>query len=155
MSDFKVGRMLLYPQQWKKYVSPIGHPLSWNPVKFKQGNASDVPNTFGGVYSFVVRPEIAEHPQCAYIMYIGKANNFRKRYYKYQSYDRGEVWEADQPHVAEMIHKWSEYLWFYYAKISDVSMIRTTEISLIQAFIPPVNREIGGKLGMAVNTIFG
>jgi len=155
MSDFKVNRMLLYPLQWKNYVSPITQTLNWIPVKFKQGNATDVPNDFGGVYSFVVRPDIAQHPQCAYLMYVGKAIIFRKRYYRYQKYDRDAIWESGQPHVAEMIHKWSEYLWFYYAKVDDKNMIKKTETSLIHAFIPPANREIGGKLGIAVNNILG
>jgi hypothetical protein len=154
MSDFKIDRMLLYPKQWKNYTSPIGHTLSWEPVKFQLGNALDVPDHLGGVYSFVVRPEIADHPQCAYIMYIGKAVKFRSRYYAYQAYFRGKIWEAKQPHVAEMIQKWSDYLWFYYAEVSDVSLIETTETCLIHTFTPPANRDIGGKLGIAMNNLF-
>lgn len=155
MADFRVDRMLLYPKQWKNFKSPIKHPLEWKRVKFGLGNAMDVPVEYGGVYTFVVRPQVAEHPQCAYVMYVGKAVKFRNRYYTYQGYYRKNFWDSPQPHVAEMIQKWSEYLWFYYAEVKDKSLIKATESNLIQTLTPPSNRDIEGKLGIAIRNLFG
>jgi hypothetical protein len=154
LSDFKVDRMILYPNQWQRFVSPLSHKLDWKPLKFEKSNSMAVPDDFGGIYSFVVRPEIADHSQCAYLMYIGKTNKFRTRYYKYQSYLDKNAWDTDRPRIAEMIHKWTDYLWFYYAKVSDPKLIKVTETPLIQAFLPPYNTEIPGQIGTAVKAVF-
>lgn len=71
LGDYRLTRLVLSPEHWKKFSSPS--KLIWGGTKFKPSNAKNVPDGKSGVYSFVVQPNIAEHPACAYLMYVGKA----------------------------------------------------------------------------------
>ncbi len=155
LADFHVKRMILYPSQWNKFKSPLSKKLTWTYVPFGKESYQDVPADYGGVYSFVVRPNIAEHPLCSYLLYVGKANSFRKRYYRYLNNFSKEAIETDHPHVTVMLQKWSSHLWFCYARIDETSLIDKTESSLIQAYLPPTNKDIPGKIGKAVRMLFG
>lgn len=65
LADYRVWRMVLAPKQWQSYSPTVS--LSWRGVEFERGNASKIPDNAKGVYSFVVKPEIANHPICAYL----------------------------------------------------------------------------------------
>jgi hypothetical protein len=143
IKDYKVDRFILYPKHWGEYSNTIS--LSWNKVKFTDANADVVPNDKTGVYSFVVDPFIAQHPACGYLLYIGKVKdqNLRTRYRQYLRAE--QTWKA-RPHIASMIQKWSGYLYFYYAEVSDTSLINQLEEDLITAFLPPENRSWPAKI---------
>jgi hypothetical protein len=155
LSDFHVKRMLLYPAQWAAFKSPLPTALQWKCIRFGKSTQNSVPNDRGGVYSFVVVPEIANHPRCSYLLYVGKADNFRTRYAKYLNNFAKDAIETDHPHVTVMLQKWSANLWFCYATIADKTLIRKTESKLIEAYLPPTNKHITGKIGKAVRMEFG
>jgi hypothetical protein len=144
---FTVENMILSPKHWATCALPL--TLAWDAMKFTPTNVNAVPDDFGGVYTFVVEPGIADHPRCSYLLYVGKAESqsFRQRYKQYLSY-RGAS-KPRWPHVTNMLKKWDGYLWFCYARIDKKKLIRKVERTLQDAYIPPVNKQFWGKVGPA------
>jgi hypothetical protein len=155
LADFHVKRMLLYPVQWKNYVSPLKNQLSWTPLPFGEASRPRIPNDRGGVYSFVVCPRIEQHPFCSYLLYVGKADNFRNRYNDYLRDFKQEAIRTEQPHLTVMLQKWEEYLLFCFAPIEETDLIEETEDRLIQAYLPPTNKRIKGDIGIEVRMLLG
>jgi hypothetical protein len=149
--SYRVDRFILYPLHWNNYPNMI--PLTWNKVKFTESNASYIPDDQAGVYSFVADAGIAQHPAGSYLLYIGKAEkqNLRKRYYQYLQ--ARNAWKQ-RPHIAQMIDKWSDYLWFYYAEVTDTTKISQLEEDLITAFLPPQNREWPATITHVMRMVF-
>lgn len=155
LADFQINRMVLYPTQWAQFKLPSSISLNWTCVRFGRDSYSIIPDSYGGVYTFIVKPEIANHPFCSYLLYVGKANKFRQRYNKYlNNYDKNAI-ETDHPHVTAMLQKWDKYLWFCYARIDQQNLIKRVEDKLIQAYLPPTNKMIPGKIGIAIRMLFG
>lgn len=71
--------------------------------------------------------------------------DFRVRYREYLK-DLREGIKSRRPHVAGMLTKWNGFLWFYFAEINDDSAIEPTEDALLEAYLPPTNVEMPGKL---------
>ena len=143
LERFHLKRMILSPSQWKGY-QPLGK-LNWLPVKFDPKNINQIPDDQSGVYSFVVKPGIANHDNLAYLVYVGKAERqtFRARYQQYLAeFRKGD--ESRWLHVAEMLNRWHEFLWFYYAEVPKNSTITPLEKNLISAFLPPCNHSFHG-----------
>lgn len=149
--SYRVDRFILYPVHWRNYTNTI--PLNWNKVRFTASNATSIPNDKTGVYSFVVEAEIAQHPACSYLLYVGKVKdqNLRNRYRQYLQAER--AWKT-RPHIAHMIRKWSDNLWFYYAEVSDTKVINQLEEDLITAFLPPENRSWPAKITHIMRMVF-
>lgn len=153
LEKFRVMRMVLSPDQWAAFTIPI--KLDWTLLHFRGENLKNVPNTFGGVYSFVVQPNIANHPACSYLLYVGKAKRrtFRARYQDYlQDLKLGA--KSRRRHVATMLKRWDGYLWFCYARVDDESLIDQIEVSLLTAYLPPNNKDFPGEIGGSVKELF-
>lgn len=135
--SFMVERMILNPNQWKAYPNRV--PLTWHKIKFNSAGATNIPNTSFGIYSFIVIPEIANHPNCSYLLYVGMTNkqNFRQRY---RQYLRNQNSPGKRPHINAMLNKWREHLWFCYAPIQQANIIRSIEDDLLAAYLPPFNK---------------
>lgn len=153
LADYRVLRMVLAPKQWQSCSLPI--TLSWRGVKFEKGNASNVPKHAKGVYSFVVKPEIANHPSCAYLLYVGKAQDqaLRDRFTQYFD-EKAKGDKSRRPHVTEMLLKWDGFLWFYYTEISSAAKIMEVEDCLLAAYLPPSNRHFPSSVRHAVKKLF-
>jgi hypothetical protein len=151
IKDYHVPRFILCPIQWSAY--PCQVQLTWQKIKFTASNVNLVPDNKVGVYSFVVNAEVAQHPACSYLLYIGKVRdqNFRKRYKQYLG--TLASWKS-RPHIADMIEKWADHLWFYYAEVANTSLIDQLEEDLISAFLPPVNRQWPAKITHVMRMIF-
>jgi len=153
LADYKVHKLVLFPKAWKECKVPT--KLHWKKIRFDSKNAPNVPADERGVYSFVVEPNVANHPACSYLMYVGKTErNFRKRYQEYLR-DFSLASGSRRLHVAGMLNKWQGYLWFCYAPIKDSALITSTEDALLAGFIPPTNVELPGKLRDAIAWSFG
>ncbi len=147
---YRVDRFILCPIHWNNYPNQV--QLTWNKFKFTQQNAKKIPNNQSGVYSFVADAEIANHPACSYLLYVGMTKqNFRQRYRSYLK-------ESNKPkpriHILKMIDNWSEHLWFYYAQISQTDLISSIEDDLITAFTPPYNREYPATIRSQISLVF-
>lgn len=153
LKDFRLWRMVLSPPRWQSCNLPVR--LTWRAVRFERANMNRVPNNAKGVYTFVVKPGIADHPSCAYLMYVGKAERqvLRSRFSQYfDEKDKGET--SRRPHVTEMLLKWEGFLWFYYAEISDTTKIKPVEDELLAAYLPPSNRTFPSRVRRAVAKVF-
>ena len=129
---------ILDPHQWGALALPM--PLTWNIVPFNVNCTQNIPNNTVGVYSFVVQPDIANHPNCSYLMYIGQTKNqsFRRRYQQYLQYQRTK---KGRHLVVYMLNTWPDHLWFCYATIQQTQYIDEIEDRLLSAYLPPVNSE--------------
>lgn len=149
---YNVKRFVLHPGQWAQFV-PLPS-LSWTRVKFESANRRTVPDNATGVYSFVVEPEIAQHPSVKYLLYIGKAakQSLRARYDQY-------FLEVTKPkrreHIAQMLEKWPSNLWFYFAEVKAPANVQDVEEALLSSFIPPHNRTFPADIRTSVKRIFG
>lgn len=139
LKDYKMERMILSPNRWAAFVCPV--ELAWQLIPFAANRVNDVPNNAKGVYSFVVRPGIANHPDCSYLLYVGKVQDqaFRPRYRQYL-HEKQKGQDARRVHVSRMLQKWDGYLWFCYAPIEDEALIGQVEDALIAAYLPSHNR---------------
>ena len=140
LKDYKLPRMILSPRHWADYTCQVN--LNWQPIPFSADRVADVPNDARGVYTFVVQPGIANHPQCSYLLYVGKVERqvFRDRYRQYLR-EKQMMQEARRPHISRMLQKWDGYLWFFYAEIADEAQITEVEDALLAAYLPSHNRD--------------
>ena len=143
--------LTLSPRHWKAYTNLAA--LDWEYVLFTASHKSKVPDEYGGVYTFVVQPGIANHPICSYLFYVGKAErqSFRERYSQYLHYKRNL--RTKWYHITRMLNYWDGHLWFCYARIDDVTLITPVEQSLQDAYVPPFNKEFRGEVGPAVRAL--
>lgn len=142
-----VAKMVLSPTRWQSYT--ITSPqLTWQTVKFEKSQKAKVPADKKGVYSFIIKPGIANHPECSYLLYVGKSQkqNMRTRFLQYFS-------EAKKPtgrqYIKDMIDLWPQNLWFCYAEVNDPAMISKIEDGLIHAYLPPLNEDFRGVIKKA------
>lgn len=151
IKDYRVLRFILYPPHWTAY--PNKPTLSWKRERFNKASINLIPDDKHGVYSFVAESQVANHPAASYLLYVGKAKDtsFRGRYRKYL---RATTDWKDRPHIAEMVGKWTDHLWFYYAEVDDVTLIDDLEAELIIAFMPPQNRAFPAKITHIVRMVF-
>lgn len=147
LKEYNVGRVILSPNQWKQYKQIVD--LSWKCVRFDKKNSKCVPNKQSGVYTFVIKPDIANHPACSYLMYVGKTEkqSLRKRFLQYF---REKTSKKGRPKIKAMLTLWSDYIWFCYAPINDKNEISSVEKELINAYLPPMNEEFSGEIKQAI-----
>jgi hypothetical protein len=145
---YHVKRVILSPTRWKRYNNKT--PLNWSVVKYEKHQKQKVPNDKGGVYTFVVTPNVGNHPYCSFIMYVGKTEKqtLQQRFMQYFQEEKRP--KGGRPHVKSMLKKWQGYVWFCFAPIDDEGRIESVENDLISAFVPPVNRVYKGLLKEAI-----
>jgi hypothetical protein len=164
LGDFHLKRMFLYPKFWGEFTLPKGVNLNWHTIKFGEDSNDDNFRNNCGIYSFVVQPEIANHPHASYLLYIGKTTRpIRDRYLEYKRDLKKEAEETQRPHVTVMLQKWNAHLMFSYAPLMAVKptqkekeLINKTEMALIKAYLPAVNKNFPGEIaeiGQAINNI--
>ena len=141
--------IVLNPSFWDSFNKDL-FPITtsaWSEVKFLNDNLQlnedlvSIPNNCGGIYAFVVKPEIIPKTHL-YLMCIGRAQftetqNLRKRCKEYLSQKR--------PKIKRMIDTWGKYIYIRYLVLSDNTIIKKTEAALINSILPPFNDEIPNK----------
>jgi hypothetical protein len=151
LRDYRVDRFILRPDSWCSFKTAI--PLIWTRVKFDSAKATSVPDDARGVYTFVAEPGIAAHPACNYLLYVGmvETSDFRTRF---KSYLAEPNKKKPRVHVLYMIDRWQPYLWFYYAPLPDGVKAKPVEDSLLEAFLPPVNRNWPARIKDVMRLVF-
>lgn len=127
----------LWPRQWQTCCLDLS--LSWQSVELSNSQRSEVPQ-YAGVYSLVVRPGIAGHPACSYLMYLGKAKDLRQRFIDYLTVERHK-----RPKVLRLLEKYRGYIQFFYSGV-DEKELDDMEEQLINAFVPPCNAKFTGEI---------
>lgn len=149
---YRVDRFILHPKRWKVYA-PSGPTLSWTRVRFDKAGVKSMPDDKMGVYTFIAEPEIAGHSSVRYLLYVGEAKeqSLRKRVtsYLYESKK-----EKPRIHVSEMVLKFQSHLWIYFAVIDNVASIAQIEDQLLQAFLPPFNRDFPATVASLMKATF-
>jgi hypothetical protein len=151
LGNYRVERIVLSPDHWNTYRSK--RPLTWGWTKFNKSNAARVPSDRGGVYTFLVQPQIAEHPACSYLMYVGKTEDqsLRKRFRQYFNEQEDS---SDRVHITKMLQLWRKHLWFYFAPVNDIRKIDGIEQALMNAFLPPYNHRYRGVVARQLRYLF-
>jgi len=136
---------------WENFdpnMQEIINSSQWHEAKFideERGalhiDMSGVPNDVGGIYVFVLKPEIIPRAH-VYIMYIGRAKhttnqNLRKRCKEY--------FNDIRPKILMMREHWGKHLYIRYLPLDDNNIIDQMEKSLINAILPPCNDIIPDK----------
>lgn len=153
LSDYRLSRMVLSPPHWRSFPGP--RSMSWRAVPFGAANVAQVPADQRGVYSFVVKPGIAAHPECAYLLYVGmvKDQYFRDRFRQYLR-EREARDLSRRMHVTQMLLKWDGFLWFCYAPIDDQAAIVPAEDALLAAYLPPCNKDFPARVRGELKKLF-
>jgi hypothetical protein len=138
-------RVVLSPDLWD--ACKLSVSLNWTVIKYDKSEKDKLPDK-AGVYTFVVKPGIVNHPECAYILYVGKTDRqtLKRRFLQYFS---EEIKDSGRVHIRIMLDRWKGHLWYCFAPIDDVSVIDDVEDALRNAFVPPMNKEFKGIIGAA------
>jgi hypothetical protein len=153
LGDYRLNRFVLSPDQWRGCSLAI--PLNWKVVPFTASNVAAIPDDSAGVYSFVVKPGIANHPECSYLLYVGKveSQDFRSRYRQYLG-EKATGVQSRRPHVTDMLLKWDGFLSFCYAPIAATAVIESVEDALLAAYLPPANKDFPASVSHAIRRVF-
>jgi hypothetical protein len=149
---YHVNRFILHSPRWTDY-STSGPRLKWKRVRFNKVGVKSLPDDKMGLYSFIAEPQIAGHTSVGYLLYVGEAHgqSLRKRVtsYLYES-------EKEKPriHVSEMLARFPNHLWLYFAVVDNVSTITTIEDQLLETFLPPFNVDFPATVRKLVKALF-
>lgn len=133
--------------KWQTVDSEIRNIVSehWEHIKFLNDDGTDisneiskVPNDKGGIYAFLIKPEIIPGLHM-YIMYIGRAR--KKNGFSLQKRCKDYLTDT-RVKVAYMREMWGKELYFYYMPLEDDDLIERVERELIRVIIPPCNTQI-------------
>jgi excinuclease UvrABC nuclease subunit len=137
-------QVTMWPRKWEAYDR--NHDCDWSTVKVSDEDNSSIPDK-PGVYSLILKPDIACHPYCSHMMYIGKAKSLKTRFNDYLNEKKRR---SGRPKLYRLLNKYYKYTWYCYisAYIDDIGDI---EDSLISAFIPPCNTQVPTDISPAKN----
>lgn len=143
---YEIRRVILSPKRWTSYKNTV--PLSWNTVVFEKTSKEFIPKDKGGVYTFIIRPGVANHPDSSFLLYVGKAKSLQERFLSYFA-EKKRV-KGGRNHIKHMLRRWEGYIWFCYAPIDDSERIEEVEDDLISALVPAENKTFKGMLKEAM-----
>lgn len=128
--DQNIREMVSQPWESVKFLDETGTKIN--------SEVSRVPNDKGGIYVFVIKPEIIPDVH-RYIMYIGRARkklgfSLQKRCKEYINDNRVKI--------MYMREEWGDQLYFYYLPLDSDEDIEKIERELIRVIIPPCNTAI-------------
>ena len=134
-------RFLLCPDTWKNY-SPTHE---WHGEKLDISKKDQIPNE-PGIYTLILKPGIASHPACSYLMYVGKEeSSLRTRFYDYLT---SEKRVTGRPRIYVFLNLYEGFICFYYTPIKKKELVQV-EDSLTNAYQPPLNTKVKGSMGQA------
>jgi hypothetical protein len=124
--------------------------INWNSISFEKDNRGQIPEE-PGVYMFTFCPysySLAKH-EAQVVLYIGQAKDLRNRFNGYLSYPNSKK-PTDQLRRT-MIVLWGNRLNFYFYPNSMLNKkdLDTIEFGLIDAILPPFNKEIKSSFSQA------
>jgi len=121
--------------------------FEWHEIEFKKENKIRVPDK-QGIYMFVAKPEKEHlvHMYHSYIMYIGQANNLKKRFDSYFHYKNNTEPHNQLKRIMTVI--WEKYLSFCYFVTNNLEekKLDMLEYDLIDTIIPPINNQFRAKI---------
>ena len=131
----------LWPRRWGTY--PELH--EWQTIRLDTLEKKNIPDC-PGIYTLVAVPQIANHPACSYLMYVGKTKSLRRRFGEYLSQERRE---SGRPKIFRFLHLYTDHVWFCFTLVQSTSL-DSVETGLRDAYIPPLNEDFSGELSKVV-----
>ncbi|MDR2719244.1 MAG: GIY-YIG nuclease family protein [Nitrososphaerota archaeon] len=128
----------LCPTAWSQYH--FSH--QWQGNKLEENSIDQIPDS-PGIYTLILQPNIAGHPSCSYLVYVGQTVSLRNRF---KDYLRKEKRAKGRPKLFMFLNMYDGFVCFYYTLISQ-DQLNTVEKGLLVAYQPPLNTAIPGKLG--------
>ena len=129
--------MLFYPAAWES-APPV--PCTWVGNEFPPNPRKKIPKK-PGVYVFVVRTDIFNFPHASGLFYVGKATNLYERIGAYITDVNKRKLRTKRPLVWRMLNAWDGHLQYFYTITSDVAAAKVLEDQMLNAFIPPFNKQ--------------
>ena len=135
----------LWPQQWAAYG--FQNSFNWKSHPFQQNEKNNIP-VHPGIYSFVIQPSIISYPDCAYLMYIGKAEHgLQHRFGQYLSEQKNP---ENRSKIVRLLNLYQGYLHFCCFVMKKKSDIVKIEKALICAFLPPCNDRFPAEISRII-----
>ena len=131
-----LGYFLVFdPSKWSSFAT-ITNSLTtaWREVRFNSAGKRSIP-TASGIYAFCVRPKVGSHSDHVYLMYVGKADNLRRRYGDYLRERRNG---SDRVEVVFFLNTYKRDLWFTYHRVPQ-AQLKDIEDAMISSIWPPAN----------------
>ena len=145
-------QFILWPDKWNAFPIDLG-ALNWQEYVFRPASLVNIPES-KGVYTFVIKPNIANHPSCAYLMYVGKTikQDLRTRFRQYLDEQAGKG--KPRPKVEYILSKYSEHLYFVCLPLDEGFDPTAVEDELMKAWAPPVNDAWPAEVRRVYKSIF-
>jgi hypothetical protein len=135
--------IVLWKRKWQEYENSI--PFEWTTIPLEASYRRKIPNT-SGIYTLIVKPNIAQHPACSYLMYLGKTISLQRRFGEYLN----EQKRVDgRPKIYRLLNKYVDHVFFCFTLVSDESL-DVIEEALLTAFIPPANDRFPAEVSKVV-----
>ncbi len=133
-------KFILAPPYWMGLPKKPYNSYKWQRMKFSVINKK-APKTVGGLYFFILTPNIANASFINYLLYIGETDNLQRRFGEYL--DKIGDPKSTQYQMFTLIDDYPDHLEFYYVEIPRLSekTRKSKEAELLTAFLPPVNNK--------------
>ena len=141
-------RFTLMPKLWSEYNG--GDNLNWQHIKFDRDTIRSLRHQLvgrTGVYTLVIRSNVANHPHANYLIYVGQTEgqDFYTRWL--QELRLPNQYPPKQARLRSFIRRWGDHIWACFAEMSD--SIDSMEKQLQMAWVPPANQRLPGILNQA------
>lgn len=129
----------LWPRLWKRYAEDYGYTFNWQERKFLTNEADNVPDK-PGLYTFVIKPSIANHPSNSYLIYVGKTKRTLRQ--RFKEYLEEMQRESGRPMIVNLLNKYSDNMAFCFSSLKvSAATLAEMETALIGTLIPLCNKE--------------
>jgi len=135
---------ILSTDHWAAYADDT--IKDWHLERLQQSRKTKIPVS-SGIYTLLVQPDIARHPACSYLMYVGQAVNLRKRFGEYLNKERRA---SGRPKIFRLLNIYTDHVWFAFTRVSEASLT-SVEDALVEAHLPPCNDRLPATITKARN----
>ena len=144
------SKFMISPEYWATYSGPDN--LNWEIIKFEKDTIEDARGQLQGrigVYTLVIKSGVANHPHGDFLVYVGKTEDqdFYTRWLQELRLPTQTI--PKQVRLRNFIKLWGSHMWAYFTEMTD--SIDSIEQALQNAWIPPANDKLPGRLRMAIN----
>ena len=146
-----INRTVFWPEKWKSLKVSKQIKWAWRSVRFDSSEAKKVPNDKHGIYTFVLCPDVAEHPMNHFVLYVGKAQKTTLRQ-RFQHYFQ-EMKKVKRAHICYALNKYDGYLQFCFTPIEMQTSVGDLEEMLLEALIPPFNEEFPATVSQVIKCL--
>lgn len=135
---------ILWPTKWETYSK--SH--EWHLIKLVDSERDNIPAS-PGIYTLIVKPNVADHPANSYLMYVGQSTSLRRRFGEYLNKERKP---SGRPKIFMFLKMYPNNVWFCFTQVQP-SSLNIVESGLRDALFPPLNEQFSGKLSQVMKVL--